>query len=141
MEDLLSNIVAVIAYGVVALVVMVIAYLIVDLLTPGRLKDLIWVQRAPGAAALLGTNLLAAAIVIFSGIMSSGADTLWMGLLSTAVYSLIGIVLMTLSFLVIDALTPGKLGQVIAAERFHPAVIVNMSAHLGIAIVMAAAIY
>ncbi len=99
-------------------------------------------QRAPGAAALLGTDLLASAIVIFSAIMSSGADTLWLGLLGTVIYSVIGIVLMTLSFLVIDALTPpGKLGQVIAAERFHPAVVVNMAAHLGIAIVMAAAIY
>lgn len=78
--------------------------------------------------------------MIFSAIMSSGADTLWLGLLGTVIYSVIGIVLMTLSFLVIDALTPpGKLGQVIAAERFHPAVVVNMAAHLGIAIVMAAA--
>ncbi|WP_026925822.1 DUF350 domain-containing protein [Granulicoccus phenolivorans] len=141
MQDLLSNIVAVIAYGVVALLVMVLSYVIVDLLTPGKLKELIWVQRAPGAAALLGTDLLASAIVIFSAIMSSGADTLWLGLLGTVIYSVIGIVLMTLSFLVIDALTPGKLGQVIAAERFHPAVVVNMAAHLGIAIVMAAAIY
>lgn len=47
MQDLLSNIVAVIAYGVVALLVMVLSYVIVDLLTPGKLKELIWVQRAP----------------------------------------------------------------------------------------------
>ncbi|GAA4914759.1 DUF350 domain-containing protein [Streptomonospora salina] len=127
------------AYGVLGIVLMVLGYLIVDVLTPGKLHELVWVQRNRNAALLVASNLLGVAVVVATAIyISTGA--LAIGLASAAAYGIVGLVLMALSFVLIDMLTPGKLGEVLTSSESHPAVWVNASAHLAIALMVAAAI-
>ncbi|MDT0302344.1 DUF350 domain-containing protein [Streptomonospora wellingtoniae] len=127
------------AYGVLGVVLMVLGYLIVDVLTPGRLHELVWNQRNRNASLLLSTNLLGVAIVVATAIYVSTGG-LAIGLASATVYGLIGLLLMGLSFLLIDVLTPGKLGEVLTDDETHPAVWVNAGAHIAIALMVAAAI-
>ena len=47
---------------------------------------------------------------------------------------------MAVTFLVIDVLTPGRLGELVVHEETHPAVWVQAVAHLGVAIIIAASI-
>lgn len=129
----------VISYAVSGLLLMLVGYGIVDLLTPGKLHVLLWVEHSRNAAILVSSNLLGVAIIVATAIRAS-ADVFSWGLLSTVVYGLIGIGVMAVSFVIVDLLTPGKLGDFVHAETIHPAVWVNASLHLGIAIVMASAV-
>ncbi len=45
-----------------------------------------------------------------------------------------------MTFLVIDALTPGRLGEILVQPESHPAVWVQAIAHIGVAIIIAASI-
>ncbi|GAB3449148.1 hypothetical protein GCM10027570_23340 [Streptomonospora sediminis] len=127
------------AYGALGIVLMVIGYLIVDVLTPGKLHELVWVQRNRNASLLLASNLLGVAIVVATAIYVSTGGLI-VGLSGAAIYGLIGLLLMGLSFLLIDVLTPGKLGEMLTGDETHPAAWVNAAAHVAIALMVAAAI-
>ena len=137
--DLLYDVGAIAAFGAVGLVLMAAGYGMVDALTPGRLRDLIWEQRNGNAALLLSSNMLAVAIIVVTAIRSS-YDGLGEGLVSSAVYGLLGIVIMAVCFVVIDAFTPGRLGDLVTDGQRHPAAWVGASSHVSVALIVAAAI-
>lgn len=129
----------VLSYAISGLVLMLIGYFVVDLLTPGKLHEIVWEQKSKGAVILVASDLLGVAIVVIAAIVAS-ADNFALGIISTLLYGIVGIVLMGLSFLVIDWLTPGKIGDMIRTGENHPEVWVNATAHVGIAGIMAAAL-
>lgn len=127
------------AYGCVGLVLMALGYLAVDLLTPGKLHELIWGQGNKGAVVVLSSSLLAMALVVRQAILSSETG-LALGLGTTLVYGVVGLALMALSFVLLDLLVPGKLGDMVTAETLHPAVWVTATMHVSVGLVVAAAI-
>lgn len=140
LQQLLAGLLAAVAYGVVGVAMMALGYVLVDLATPGRLRDLIWVQRNPNAALLLVSGLLGVGIILTTAIAAS-SDDLVAGLVGTLAYGILGLILMSLSFLLVDAITPGKLGEELATPDLHPATWVSAGAHLVIAVIIAAAIW
>lgn len=127
-------------YGLVGLVLMVVGFALVDVLTPGNLREQVWVHRNRNASLLAASNLLGVGIIVATAIAASDGD--WaQGLLSTGAYGLLGLILMGLSFVVIDAFTPGKLGAILVEEEPHPAVYVNASAHFAVSAIVAVAIF
>ncbi|WP_116248260.1 DUF350 domain-containing protein [Nocardiopsis sp. FIRDI 009] len=141
MNDLLLNSLAALAYGGVGIAVLIVGYLVVDLLTPGRLHTLIWEDRNTNAVLLVSANTLGTAIVVLSAILSSESEVgLAAGLLSTAVYGAIGLAVMAVSFLLIDLITPVKIARMISDPEPHPATWVSATAHVAIALVVAAAL-
>ncbi|GAA2337116.1 hypothetical protein GCM10009854_11480 [Saccharopolyspora halophila] len=139
-QELLTGLLAAVAYGVIGVAMMGLGYGLVDVATPGKLRDLIWVNRNPNAALLLVSGLLGVGIILTTAIAAS-ADDLVAGLIGTLAYGILGLVMMSLSFLLIDAITPGRLGEELAAQNLHPATWVSASAHVVIAVVIAAAIW
>ncbi|CAM3811609.1 DUF350 domain-containing protein [Nocardiopsis rhodophaea] len=137
--DILYNAGAALAYGVVGMLVMVVGYLIVDVLTPGRLHKLIWEDGNRNATLMVSANTLGVAIVVVSAIFASEFG-LASGLITTAVYGGVGLILMAAAFLIIDLLTPAKIGDILNQSELHPATWVNASAHIAVALVVAAAI-
>lgn len=127
------------AYGLVGLVLMALGYLVVDLLTPGKLHSLIWTDRNRGSVVVLSSSVLAMALVVRQAILAS-EDGLVAGLVSTALYGLVGLALMAASFLVLDAVTPGRLGELVTDAELHPAVWVTAAVHVSVGLVVAAAI-
>lgn len=140
LQELLAGLLAAVAYGVIGVAMMALGYVLVDLATPGKLRDLIWVQRNPNAALLLVSGLLGVGIILTTAIAAS-ADDLIAGLIGTLAYGILGLILMSLSFLLIDAVTPGKLGEELASPNLHPASWVSATAHVVIAVLIAAAIW
>ncbi len=127
-------------YGLVGLVLMAVGFVLVDVLTPGNLREQVWTQRNRNAAILLASNLLGVGIIVATAIAASQGN--WgEGLLSTAAYGLLGLVLMGIAFLVLDAVTPGKLGALLMEDKPHPAVYVNASSHLAVSAIVAVAIF
>lgn len=139
MPDLVYGILATLAYGVVGTALMALGFALVDLATPGKLRELIWVEGNRNASVLLGSGLLGVGIIVTTAILVS-ETALGAGLLSTVVYGLIGLVLMSVAFVILDIATPGKLGEILAQERPHPAAWVSAAVHISISSIIAGAI-
>jgi uncharacterized membrane protein YjfL (UPF0719 family) len=139
LQDLLECAGRSIVFGLVGIGLMAVGYLLVDLLTPGKLRDLIFVERNPNAGPLLAANQIGIAVIVFTAIFTS-YDDFAEGLASTVIFGLVGIGIMGLAFLVLDLLTPGKLGEVICTPERHPAALVSAASHFGAALIISACI-
>ncbi|MEU1644446.1 DUF350 domain-containing protein [Micromonospora zamorensis] len=139
LEDLLSGAWQSVVFGIVGVGLMAAGFVLVDLLTPGRLRDLIWVQRNSNAGLLLAANQLGIAGIVFTAILTSYSD-FGRGLASTVVFGIVGLAIMALAFFVLDLLTPGKLGEVICSDEPHPAARVSAATHFGAALIVCACI-
>jgi Na+-transporting methylmalonyl-CoA/oxaloacetate decarboxylase beta subunit len=139
LEDLLSGAGRSIVFGLVGVGLMAVGFVLIDVLTPGRLRDLIWVDKNPNAALLLAANQLGIAAIVFTAIFTS-FDSFGQGLASTLIFGLIGIAIMGFAFLVLDWLTPGKLGEVICTPERHPGALVSAASHFGAALIVCACI-
>lgn len=139
LEEIVQEALAALAYSGVGIALMALGFVLVDVLTPGKLADLIWAERNRNASVLLGSNLLGVAIIVVAAIFASEAG-LGAGIASTAIYGLIGLIIMGLSFLLLDAMTPGKLGEILADHEPHPAVWVSAAVHIAVGAVVGAAL-
>lgn len=137
--DLTADLLATLAYGVVGVALMAIGYLLVDIATPGRLRELIWVDRNRNAALLLSSNLAGVGIIVVSAILASDDDFVD-GIVGASAYGLLGLVLMAVAFLLLDAVTPGRLGEILVHPEPHPAVWVSAVVHVAAGGIIAAAI-
>ncbi|GAA3246031.1 DUF350 domain-containing protein [Streptomyces sp. XM83C] len=131
-------------YGAVGLAVMVVGFVALDLVTPGKLFHVVWTDRNRGAAVLLGSQSLAVGLVIMEAIKASESENgLGQGLFSTLLYGLAGVLVMTVVGIVIGLLTPGQMGAVVLddnGDRPHPAAWVQAGMYLGTAFMVGAAI-
>jgi hypothetical protein len=139
LEDLLEGAGRSVVFGLVGIGLMAVGFLLVDLLTPGKLRDLIWVDRNPNAALLLSANQLGIALIVFTAIFTS-YDEFGRGLASTVIFGLLGIAVMAAAFVVLDWMTPGKLGEVICTPDRHPGATVSAASHFGAALIVCACI-
>lgn len=139
LADLGYGLAAGLAYGLLGTALMALGFLLVDALTPGRLGTLIWTERNRNAALVLASGLLGIGAIVTTAILTS-EDGLGPGLASTLGYGVLGLLLMALSFFVVDALTPGRLGAILVDEHPHPAAWVTATSHVAVAAIVAAAI-
>jgi uncharacterized membrane protein YjfL (UPF0719 family) len=108
--------VATLLFFIVGFVVLGLGFLALDLLTPGNLRHQVYVDRNPNAAVLLGANHLALAMIVVTAIMTS-ADSLGQGLLDSAVYGIIGVILQAVALRLLDAFVPGHLRNLVNEPR------------------------
>ncbi|WP_328341467.1 DUF350 domain-containing protein [Micromonospora sp. NBC_00421] len=139
MQNLVTDLLVTLAYGVVGVVLMAVGYVLVDVATPGKLHEQIWIERNRNAALLLASNLAGVGTIVVAAIAASEDDFL-LGLVGAAAYGIVGLVIMALAFVLLDALTPGKLGELLVDPQPHPAVWVSAVVHLATGAVIAAAI-
>lgn len=112
------------AYTALGLGLLALGYWVLDLLTPGHLGRLLHgttdgtetpeqVDGSGGAGLLATTWLLGQGVVIFTAIWTNGASSFGYALTATALFGLMGVLLLAVTFKVLDALTPGRLGEVV----------------------------
>ncbi|RRS01930.1 DUF350 domain-containing protein [Glycomyces terrestris] len=138
-RDVLDPLIGAVAYSVVGIVLMVLGYLVTDWLTPGKLGELIWTQRNKNAAILLTSNVIGVGLIVVGAIWASEGGVV-RGVVSTFVYGVIGLGAMAVAFLILDLLTPGKLGDILTEDELQPAVWVNASMHVALGGVIAMAL-
>ncbi|TDC65443.1 DUF350 domain-containing protein [Micromonospora sp. KC207] len=139
MQNLVTDLLVTLAYGVVGVVLMGVGYGLVDVATPGKLHELIWTERNRNAALLLSSNLLGVGTIVVAAILASEDDFV-IGLVGAAAYGIVGLVIMAAAFLLLDAVTPGRLGELLVDPEPHPAVWVSAVVHLATGAIIAAAI-
>ena len=131
------------AYTGVGLAILVAGFFVTDLLTPGSLGRLV-VEGNPNAALLSAATLASLGFVLWFAIFFTGAG--WSGLDNAAVFGAVGVAAQAVGFLVLDLLTPGKLGAELmsspsgAAARLHPGTVVSAAVQVAIALVVAASL-
>ncbi|MGY1848213.1 MULTISPECIES: DUF350 domain-containing protein [unclassified Blastococcus] len=117
--DLLTQgVVGTLLFFVIGVGVLALGFLALDLITPGNLRTQVYLDHNPNAAILLGANHLALAIIVVTAIMTS-ADNLGQGLVDTAVYGLIGVLLQALALRVLDAVIPADLRSLVNQPRMR----------------------
>nr|WSX48274.1 DUF350 domain-containing protein [Streptomyces sp. NBC_00974] len=139
MSDIINGLGRTTAFGGVGLVLLILGIVLVDVLTPGKLPKQIWEERNQNAAILLSSALVGIGGIVFTSIWTT-YDDFGKGLLSTAAFGVLGLVLMGVAFLVLDLVTPGKLGAIVVDPEPHPAVWVTASCNIAVAAIVAASI-
>ncbi|MFR9675522.1 DUF350 domain-containing protein [Streptomyces sp. TR06-5] len=131
-------------YGLVGFAVMVLGFIVLDVATPGKLAAVVWTERNKGAAVVLGGQMVGIGWVIAQAIGASESEAgLGYGLFSTLLYGVAGVVMMTLVFIMVALLTPGRLGATVFEDdggRPHPAAWVQAAMYLGTALMVGAAL-
>ena len=113
---LVQGVLATLLYFVVGFGVLGLGFLALDLLTPGNLRTQVYTDRNPNAVILLGANHLALAIIVVTAIMTS-ADSLAQGLVDSAVYGLLGVLLQAVALRLLDTFVPGHLRNLVNEPR------------------------
>jgi uncharacterized protein DUF350 len=139
MTDLVVGLGTGVTYGLLGIALLVLGFIALDLVTPGDLRTIVWVQRCWNAALVVASGVVAIGAIVTTSIVTS-EDEFLRGLATAAGYGLLGIALLGLSFWLIDRLTPGDLGAMLSETDRHPAVYVTVGAHLAVGAIVAAAI-
>ncbi len=125
MSDLLNALGHAVVYAVLAGALLVVAYYVLDLVTPGHLgshlrgidergeESVHAASRSAGVVA--GAWLLSNAAVLFTAIWTNGETSLGWALGWTVAFGVLGIVLNTVMFFAVEAITPGDLRQIVTA--------------------------
>jgi uncharacterized membrane protein YjfL (UPF0719 family) len=111
--------VATILYFLVGMGVLVVGFYMVDLLTPGKLRQLVFIDRRPNAVVVAGAMYIALTTVIITAITSSYSQ-LGQGLVGVAVYGLMGVILLGLALLAMHLLIPGNFHEHVDEPTLHP---------------------
>ena len=128
------------AYALLGVVLLIVGFVSLDLLTPGRLARHIWTERSINAAIILATGFLGQGLIVFTAIWTNGEAGFGSAFLYTIAFGLLGVVLQAVSFILIDLATPGKLGEMVFEVPFHPASLVTASAQLSVSLAVVASI-
>jgi uncharacterized membrane protein YjfL (UPF0719 family) len=139
LKTLLTDLMVTLAYGAVGVLLMGIGYALVDATTPGKLRELIWTDRNRNAALVLASNLAGVGIIVVAAIMASD-DDFGRGILGATAYGLLGLLIMAAAFVLLDLVTPGRLGEILVDPQPHPATWVSAVIHLAAGAIIAAAI-
>ena len=139
LDDLVGGVLATLAYAGVGAVVLALGYAVLDAITPGNLRHLVYADHNSNAAVLAGANVLALGAIVTTAIVTAD-DQLGKGIADAAVYGLLGIALLAGAFKVLDLLTPGDLGQICTDPQGTPAVYVTAAFQVALGAVLAAAI-
>jgi uncharacterized membrane protein YjfL (UPF0719 family) len=120
LNPVLKGAIATLSYFLVGTAVLILGFIVVDVLTPGKLRQLVFIDRRPNAVMLACANYIALAAVIISAITNSYSQ-LGQGLVGVAVFGLIGVVLQGIALLSLHFIIPGDFHEHIDEPELHPA--------------------
>lgn len=119
LNPVLKGAVATILYFGVGMAVLLVGFYAVDVLTPGKLRQLVFIDRRPNAVVVAGAMYIALTVVIITAIVNSYSQ-LGQGLLGVAVYGLMGVILLGVALLTMHLLIPGSFHEHIDEPELHP---------------------
>jgi uncharacterized membrane protein YjfL (UPF0719 family) len=130
-----------VAYTGVGIALLILGFFVLDLLTPGHLGRHIAENRSVNAALVLAAGFLGQGLIVFASIWTNATSAFGRALLYTVVFGVLGVLLQAVAFVVLDLITPGKLGAHVMEVAFHPASLVLAAAQLAVALIVVASIW
>ena len=123
MTDLVNALLHAVAYALVGGVMLIVAYYVLDLATPGHLGTHLRGVDENGqesvhahsrsAGVVTSAWLVSNALVLFTAIWTNGESSLGWALAWTVSFGALGIALNAVMFFAVEAITPGNLRQII----------------------------
>lgn len=138
-EQLAVGVPATIGYFLAGALVLAVGFSVLDLLTPGKLRDLVFIENRAGAALIAGAQQIALACIVVSVIRASD-DSLMTGLGETLVYGALGIVFQAVALLVLEALIPGRFRDVVMDAKVRPRAALAATTFIVIGVINAVAL-
>lgn len=136
---LVQELTSTVLFFVIGVIVLIAGFVVIDVVTPGRLRQQVFVERRPNAVVVTAAMDLSLTLVIVSAIRAS-SDQLGQGLIDTLVFGLVGVALQGVALAVLEAVVPGHYRTIIDAEEFHPASIAAAAILLAVGGINAAAL-
>src|ERR1700756_2788253 len=120
LNPVFKGVVATILYFLVGMAVLIVGFIMVDVLTPGKLRQMVFVDRRPNAVILACAMYIPLATVLITAIANSYSQ-LGQGLVGVAVYGLIGVVMQGIALLTLHFVIPGNFHEHVDEPDLHPA--------------------
>ncbi|WP_141739734.1 MULTISPECIES: DUF350 domain-containing protein [Corynebacterium] len=133
-SSMVSPVLATVAYFVLAIAILGVAFLVQDILTPGDLRRQTFVEHLPNAGVMVGSQVIAIGLVVATAIATTEPD-LASGLIHVTVYSLVGLFLQSLFLVLMEVLVPGRFRDLINDPKLRSSAVVT-----GVALVVVGAI-
>jgi uncharacterized membrane protein YjfL (UPF0719 family) len=130
-----------VAYSGVGIALLVLGFYALDVLTPGHLGRHIYDERSVNAGLTLAAGFLGQGAIVFATIWTNATSGFGRALLYTVVFGILGVLLQAVAFVVLDLITPGRLGEHLMQPGFHPASLVSAAAQLAVAAIIVASIW
>ena len=137
--DLLDGIGVSLAYFGVGALVVAAGFVVLDLLTPGSLRQHVYIDHRPNAAALHAASAIALSIIVVT-VMVNASDELLLGLVDVAVYGILGIIFQAVTLVILELVVPGRFRDLVAAPTFSTASLAVAATLIAVGAVNAAAI-
>lgn len=138
--DLATGVLAFAAYATLGLLLLIAGYKLLDLLTPGDLGRLIWVEHNVNASRITIAHLIAVTVVVTTAALTS-VGGIFGSLLDMAVFGVLALVVQAVAFRVIDKATPGELGAILTDPTPCPSSYVTGAWTVAISVMLAVAVY
>ncbi|GIH29011.1 DUF350 domain-containing protein [Acrocarpospora phusangensis] len=138
-EVLGNGALAITAYAILGVLLLVAGFYVIDMATPGRLSKIIREERNPNATALTSSAMAAIALIVAASIFSSGG-TLTEGLIATLVFGLIGIAVQTVGMIVFDLIAGISVRALAQEATLQPATVLLSVTHVAIGLITAVAV-
>jgi len=149
--DLLNALGHAVVYALAAGVLLVVSYYVLDLITPGHLgSHLRGVDehgtesvhhQSRSAGVVTSAWLLSNAAVLFTAIWTNGETDLGEALLATVAFGVFGILLNSVMFFAVEAITPGDLRRIVTEPGpVRPLAYVAASSAISVAAIVCASI-
>lgn len=139
LSQLLTDMGTALLYGIIGLVLLGLAYVMIDIITPGSLGEHLAARKGSNMAIITSSALLSSGIIVAASILAS-SGSLGSALARSFGFGLTGIVLLGVAYFLIDLATPGNLSDLVCTEEHHPLSWLIAAALLSVGIVVAAAI-
>jgi uncharacterized membrane protein YjfL (UPF0719 family) len=130
---------AIVAYAVLGVLLLVAGFYVVDLATPGRLSKVIRTDRNPNATMLAAASLAGVGLIVAASIWSSGGE-LRDGLTATLVFGLVGIAVQTLGMVAFDKVAGISIRELVHEPAMQPAAVLLGVTHFLIGLITAVAV-
>ena len=122
-QYLVDGVLGTLSYFVLATVILVVGFVILDLITPGKLHELVFVHHLPNAAVITVAQQVSIGIIVVTAVLTS-SDILSEGLLETAVFGALGLVIQVVVMAVLEAVIPGRFRDLVEDPKLRSGAVV-----------------
>ncbi|AGN20220.1 DUF350 domain-containing protein [Corynebacterium glutamicum] len=122
-QYLVDGVIGTLSYFVLATVILVVGFVILDLITPGKLHELVFVHHLPNAAVITVAQQVSIGIIVVTAVLTS-SDILSEGLLETAVFGALGLVIQVVVMAVLEAVIPGRFRDLVEDPKLRSGAVV-----------------
>ncbi len=129
---------AILAYAVLGLALILIGFQAIDSSTPGPLRKMIGTGN-PNAVIIAGAGVFSMALIVVVAIWAS-SGRLTEGLISTAVYGLVGIIAQVVAMRLLERALGLDIGRLLKAHQHEPQSSIVAAAHISIGLIVAVSI-